>query len=50
DGSVEVLACGNHDAVTALCDWLWQGSPQAKVRDVHCREVAWQVFDDFGSR
>ena len=50
DGSVEVMACGNHDAVTALCDWLWQGSPQAQVRDVQCREVAWQSIDEFRSR
>lgn len=50
DGSVDVMACGEADAVSALCDWLWQGSPQAQVRDVQCREVPWQPFDEFRGR
>lgn len=36
DGSVEVIACGGDDAVTALCDWLWEGPPLARVRSVEC--------------
>lgn len=31
DGSVEVLACGDEAAVHALCDWLRQGPPRARV-------------------
>lgn len=39
DGRVEVLACGEPSAVEALCDWLWQGPPAAKVSEVVVREV-----------
>ena len=39
DGRVEVLACGEAEAVNELCDWLWQGPPAAKVSDVVIREV-----------
>ena len=39
DGSVEVLACGSADQVTALVDWLWQGPPLAKVSDVRCLDM-----------
>jgi len=31
DGRVEVLACGEPEAVQALCDWLWEGPPAADV-------------------
>ena len=34
DGRVEVLACGAPEAVTALCRWLWQGSPASRVTAV----------------
>lgn len=36
DGSVEVLACGEKQAVDALCDWLWEGSPNSRVTAVQC--------------
>lgn len=39
DGRVEVLACGDPAAVDALCDWLWQGPPAARVMEVVVREV-----------
>jgi acylphosphatase len=39
DGSVEVLACGQFQAVEALCDWLWQGPLHARVENVVCTEV-----------
>ena len=39
DGSVEVLACGQSQAVEALCDWLWQGPLHARVESVVCTEV-----------
>jgi len=39
DGSVEVLVCGSESKVHQLCDWLWQGSPLAKVEQVDCKSV-----------
>lgn len=45
DGRVEVLACGEPDAVTALCDWLWLGSPASSVSDVQLETVE---FDTIG--
>ncbi|HVC37203.1 MAG TPA: acylphosphatase [Gammaproteobacteria bacterium] len=39
DGRVEVLACGEPVAVDALCNWLRQGPPAARVSDVVIREV-----------
>jgi acylphosphatase len=39
DGRVEVLACGDEAAVSALCDWLWLGSPASNVRDVEVETV-----------
>jgi acylphosphatase len=39
DGTVEVLACGEPDAVERLRDWLWQGPPAAGVTNVECRRV-----------
>ena len=39
DGSVEVLACGEEAAVAALCEWLWEGSPQSQVSNVECEYV-----------
>ncbi len=39
DGRVEVLACGAHEAVEALCDWLWQGSPASHVTSVEVEVV-----------
>lgn len=34
DGRVEVLACGAGTAVEALCDWLHEGPPAARVDEV----------------
>lgn len=39
DGSVEVLACGQLDAVEALCEWLQQGPREARVERLHCEVV-----------
>jgi acylphosphatase len=39
DGSVEVLACGEPEAVEALVSWLWQGPPHAAVTGVDCENV-----------
>jgi acylphosphatase len=40
DGRVEVLACGTADAVAALCGWLSDGPPGARVSDVQCETYA----------
>ena len=39
DGSVEVVACGEGDAVQQLCDWLWQGPELARVTGVQCESI-----------
>ncbi len=36
EGGVEVLACGEPAAVSALCAWLWRGPPEAAVKAVDC--------------
>lgn len=36
DGSVEVLACGEQQAVKQLQTWLHQGPPMAQVKSVNC--------------
>ncbi len=40
DGRVEVLAAGDIDAIDRLGDWLWQGSPLARVEDVQRHEAS----------
>jgi acylphosphatase len=39
DGRVEVLACGEPQAVQALCDWLRVGPPAADVAAVEIEHV-----------
>ena len=39
DGRVEVLACGEPDAVEQFVAWLWEGSPASKVAGVDTTEV-----------
>ena len=34
DGTVEVLACGEPDALECLFEWLHKGPPMARVRAV----------------
>jgi acylphosphatase len=50
DGSVEVLACGEPQAVESLCDWLWQGSSHARVESVECIEIQQTVPAQFTTR
>jgi acylphosphatase len=40
DGRVEVLACGEDDAVHELIEWLWTGSSASKVTAVAVSELA----------
>lgn len=47
DGRVEVVAHGSEAAVTALCDWLREGPPAARVDDVSCEETDTRVESGF---
>jgi acylphosphatase len=47
DGSVEVLACGDAQAVHQLSAWLWVGPPAASVTAVECETVDVAVADYF---
>ena len=47
NGSVEVLACGNAEAVGHLKAWLWQGPPTAHVSEVKCQLVEDDYPDSF---
>lgn len=50
DGRVEVLACGDREAVEALREWLWQGPPAAEVSAVECGEVVVDAPEGFATR
>jgi acylphosphatase len=39
DGSVEVLACGEPEALDRLADWLQHGPPMASVSRVESSSV-----------
>lgn len=47
DGRVEVLLCGEGEAVNAVVEWLWQGPPQAHVTHVELEGVEWRDRDAF---
>jgi acylphosphatase len=47
DGSVEVLACGSPEAVTALRRWLEHGPPGARVTGLECEPQDVPVPADF---
>lgn len=47
DGRVEVLICGERDAVTLLSEWLWKGPPHAHVTHVELEVVEAHDRDDF---
>jgi len=38
DGSVDVLACGDTEAVNSLCQWLSVGPALARVTHVQCED------------
>ena len=42
DGTVEVLACGNPEALDQLAGWLQHGPPLARVTEVVAEVVAWE--------
>ncbi len=39
DGTVEVIACGEPEAVAELQAWLWEGSPLSRVEAVRCQAL-----------
>lgn len=39
DGRVEVLACGESDAVQTFIEWLWTGSSASKVTAVEVADA-----------
>ncbi|MBF8222045.1 MULTISPECIES: acylphosphatase [Halomonadaceae] len=47
DGRVEVLLCGEEEAVRAVTQWLWQGPPAARVSQVSLEEAAPRDPDAF---
>lgn len=47
DGSVEVLACGEAQAVEQLKAWLWQGPSAARVDHVTCEPADVTPPSDF---
>lgn len=50
DGSVEVLACGDSDALDRLAAWLKRGPPMAQVTGVDWKDVKADVPDAFFTR
>jgi acylphosphatase len=47
DGRVEVIATGEKDKIDQLIEWLWQGSPASKVREVYWELISQQTFTEF---
>lgn len=46
-GEVECLICGDLPNVEALCKWLKQGPPAAKVTEVAITPLPWQEYTTF---
>ena len=46
-GDVECLVCGEIDNVEAMCEWLWEGPPAARVQDVAIEDLPWQEYTTF---
>ncbi|MGI9247622.1 MAG: acylphosphatase [Woeseiaceae bacterium] len=46
-GDVEVLACGTPEALDALCNWLRQGPPLARVSGVEQRPADYEDLPGF---
>ena len=47
DGRVEVVACGEKEAVETLRDWLRKGPPDARVTGVACEFIDFQEYAQF---
>ena len=47
DGSVNIIATGDHSDLQQLIDWCCKGPRQAKVTDVHVEKIPLVSFEDF---
>jgi len=47
DGNVEVLACGERDAIDKLAAWLQDGPQMARVDAVNSSDIEVDAPDDF---
>lgn len=47
DGKVELLACGETEALLSLEKWLWHGPAHALVDEVDISDVKTADFSDF---
>jgi len=47
NGNVEVVVCGDEETVDIFCEWLWEGSPSARVDEVEIREHPYEEYDKF---
>jgi acylphosphatase len=47
DGDVELVACGDADALEQFEGWLWEGPPHAQVRDIVQTPAEETGFSDF---
>jgi acylphosphatase len=47
DGRVEVVACGEKEAVETLREWLRKGPADARVSGVACEFIDYQEFAQF---
>lgn len=47
DGRVEVVACGDKEAVEALREWLRKGPPDARVSGVACEFIDYYEYAQF---
>jgi acylphosphatase len=47
NGDVELIACGDSEAIKQLTTWLWDGPSRAKVDNVVCEEIVNEVHEDF---
>ena len=50
DGTVEVVMHGGEASVSALCAWLWEGPPAARVTGVRVEEWSGSQGDGFSVR
>jgi len=50
DGSVELIACGEDEALAALEEWLYQGPPAANVESVSFEKRPLLSFENFQIR
>jgi len=47
DGSVNIVASGDHNHLQRLIDWCCKGPRLAAVTDVHVEKIPFIDFDDF---